>query len=140
LYNWLDTQESSSAEEPEGLDYLISEVGFVIAVRRSVVLRQALDIACWIFQKGYSRLCESIAKDCDHGLIALLQEATYERSEPLFDVPSIRAACARLALAMATRPSYSALLGVAGWLAAARDDPLPELRNAVLREAKEPST
>ena len=114
------------------LDDLVREVGFAIAARRVAILRPALDLARWIFSDGPDRLRSDIAKDVDHGLAALFEEASYERSDQVFDVPEMRAACIRLATAMAAT-SFGTSEGVMMWLKAAKDDPLPEVRNAEFR-------
>jgi hypothetical protein len=99
-----------------------------------VLLRPALDFARWVFREGPEHLRKLIVRDCDHGLTALLEEASYARSEQKFDVPAIRAACFRLASAMVAA-GFAQLRGVTGWLTAAQDDPLPEVRNAEVRKA-----
>jgi hypothetical protein len=108
-------------------------VGIGIAARRLVLLRSALGFAHWVFRDGSERLRNLIVRDCDHGLAALQEEASYMRSDQNFDVPEIRAACYRLAAAMANA-GYGQERGVVGWLAVAKDDPLPEVRNAEVRE------
>jgi hypothetical protein len=117
----------SSLEEP------IREIGIGIAARRGAILRQALEIARWLYREGPKALRELILRDCEYGLSALLEEVSYLRLEKELDVPSIRAACGRLALAMAA-DGHSQERGVAGWLQQMKSDPLPELRNADLRK------
>lgn len=132
LFAWINLQETSFQPTDAGLEDLVREVGIGIAARRMVLLRPALDFAQWVFRKGPERLRQLIARDCDYGLTALLEEASYARSEQPFDVPAIRAACFRLASAMAAA-GFESLNSVAGWLAEAKDDPLPEVRNAEVR-------
>ncbi len=132
LFNWLSERGRAPDRAASDLDDLVREVGFAVAARRIAILRPALDLARWIFSDGPDRLRAEIAKDVDHGLVALLQEASYERSDQRFDVPEMRAACIRLATAMAATP-FRASEGVMLWLESAKDDPLPEVRNAQLR-------
>jgi hypothetical protein len=133
LYAWINAQETSSQPIDAELDDLVREVGIGIGARRLVLLRPALDFARWVFGKGPERLRNLIVRDCDHGLTALLEEASYARLEQTFDVPTIRAACFRLASAMAAA-GFAQERGVTRWLATAKDDPLPEVRNAEVRE------
>jgi hypothetical protein len=134
LYMWLRSQETQPDAGHEELDDLVREVGIAIAARRLVLLRPALEFARWLFDDGPVRLRQLIVHDCDTGLVALLEEASYRRSEQSFDVPEIRAACFRLASAMVVA-GFADKRGVAGWLAAAKDDPLPEVRNAQARKS-----
>src|SRR5205807_1297728 len=109
------------------IDALVREMGLGIAIRRSSLLSPGLAFATWLFREGPERLRRLIVEDCAHGLMALLEEASYERPEPAFDVPSIRAACFRLASTMA-RASFTNVRAVGLWLEVARKDPLPEVR------------
>jgi hypothetical protein len=132
LFAWINPQETSYQPIDAGLEDLVREVGIGIAARRMVILRPGVDFAQWVFREGPEPLRQLIARDCDHGLTALLEEASYARAEQPFDVPAIRAACFRLASAMAAA-GFESLNSVAGWLAEAKDDPLPEVRNAEVR-------
>lgn len=111
------------------LEGLIREIGIGIAARRGAILRQALEFARWLYQEGPEALRALILRDCEYGLSALLEEVSYRRLEKELDVPSIRAACVRLALAMASA-GHSEERGVTGWLQQIDTDPLPEVRNA----------
>jgi hypothetical protein len=133
LYTWISAQEATLQQTDAELDDLVREVGIGIAARRLALLRPGLVFTQWLFRKGPERLRHLIMRDCDHGLTALLEEASYARSEQAFDVPEIRAACFRLALSMAAA-GFAQERGVTGWLAAAKDDPLPEVRNAEVRK------
>jgi hypothetical protein len=129
LFSWVMALDTYPDALKASLNDLIREVGIGIAARRAVILRSALAFAQWIYRKGPEHLRKLIATDCDHGLTALVEEASYSRSEQTLDVPAIRAACFRLALAMADA-GYAGERGVAEWLANAKNDPLPEVRNA----------
>jgi hypothetical protein len=114
------------------LESLVREVGLAIAARRTVILRPALNLARWLFEDGPEPLRQIIAHECDNGLKALFEEASYSRYDQTFDVPTIRSACILLAASM-NRCGLSELTGVKAWLQAAEDDPLPEVRNALDR-------
>jgi hypothetical protein len=135
LYEWTCDAMQSSVQPTKSSEDLVREIGFAIAARRVAILRNALEFARWLFAKGPEPLKRLIAPDCEHGLVSLLEEANYERAAPSFDVPSIRAACVKLAYAMA-RAGFGARPGVGGWLTVALSDPLPEVRNAAIREPR----
>jgi hypothetical protein len=132
LFDWLNDGARAPDQWASDLDELVREVGFAVAARRVAILRPALELARLIFSDGPDRLRSAIAKDVEHGLAVLFEEASYERSDQAFDVPEMRAACMRLAIAMAAA-SYGTSEGVMMWLDSAEHDPLPEVRNAGLR-------
>jgi hypothetical protein len=101
LFDWLNDCASAPRQLAPDLDDLVREVGLAIAARRVAILRHALELARCIFSDGPDRLRSDIAKDVDHGLAALFEEASYERSDQVCNVPEMRAACIRLATAMA---------------------------------------
>ena len=109
---------------------LFREIGIAIAARRAAILRVALDIARWLFDDGPREMATMLAEGCEYGLSALLEEASYARRDAPFDVPSIRAACVRLASAM-RGSGFGSRPGASGWISAAEDDPLPEVRHAL---------
>lgn len=129
LYEWLSKTDANDQNDQELVD-LVREVGAAIATRRAQVLSIALEFARWIFQSGASYFRELIGRDCNFGLDALFLEARYERLDVTFDVPSVRAGCVRLALAMASS-GYALGPGARDWLRTFRDDPLPEVRNPI---------
>lgn len=129
LYSWLAQQPPVDQQSDDGLDVLVREVGFAIAARRHALLGSGLKLADWIFREGSVRLRDLIARDCDHGLVALLDEASYARSDQSLDVPALRAGCIKLASSMIAA-GYSELAGARRWLDEAMMDPLPEVRNA----------
>jgi hypothetical protein len=122
----------TSTDAPNELNDLVKEIAMAVATRRVSILRSALGFAEALFRKGPERYRNLVAADCDRGRWALLTEADYAREDPGFDVPGIRAASFRLALAM-DRAGRGEGAGVRGWIDAAADDPLPELRNAAVR-------
>jgi hypothetical protein len=130
LHKWITVLAAPDAD----IDDLVREVAIGISARRLALLPSGLNFAEWIFRAGPIRLRDFLARDCDHGLTALLVEASYDaRLEQKFDVPDVRAACFRLAAAMANT-GYANQRGVKGWLSAAPIDPLPEVRNAQVRK------
>jgi hypothetical protein len=133
LHKWITALAAADAE----IDDLLREVGIGISARRLALLPSGLNFAEWIFRAGPNRFRDLLVRDCDHGLTALLEEASYARSEQEFDVPAVRAACFRLAAAMANT-GYWDQRGVKDWLSAAPNDPLPEVRNAQVRRRGAP--
>jgi len=133
LYLWIIKRQDTQPDDE--LDDLVREVGIGIAARRAAILRPGLGFAQWIFHEGPEHLRQLIVRDCEHGLMALLEEASYARTEQNFDVPAIRAACVLLASAMA-ESGFTDQRGVTRWLAIAKDDPLPEVRNAETRKGQ----
>lgn len=129
LYFWLAREATVDQSGDEGLEMLVREIGIAIAARRHVLLLSGLSLAEWIFREGPSRLRDLIVRDCDHGLVSLLDEASYARLDQSFDVPAVRAGCIKLASSMIAA-GYSESRGARGWLDASIADPLPEVRNA----------
>lgn len=136
LYEW--TRDAMRAPNQFVIpnEALFREVGLAIAARRTAILRTALEIARWLFDDGPEELAAPLAADCEYGLDALLEEASYARANAPFDVPGIRAACVRLASAM-TRAGFGTEPGVEAWITTAKDDPLPEVRHALSRRFDE---
>jgi hypothetical protein len=128
-YLWLKSSADQSDTAALGLDDVVREIGIAIAGRRLAVLPSALEFAGWLFEHGPTRYRGLIAGDCDHGLNALLEEASYHRTGQVFDLPKVRAAAFALSRAM-DRAGFVDRPGVRGWLSSAADDPLPEVRNA----------
>jgi len=127
IHIWFFDAGAAQTPVPD-LDDLIRKIGTGISVRRLALLRPGLDFARSVFRDGPEHLRALIAQNCEHGLSALLLEASYDRTDQPFDVPAIRAACFKLALAMAASGRQSR--AVSEWLAAANADPLPEVRYA----------
>jgi len=130
LNEWTsDAMQMPDKHTPPGKD-LFREIGIAIAARRAAILRVALDIARWLFDEGPREIAEMVTEDCEYGLSALLEEAGYTRRDASFDVPGIRAASVRLASAMRCA-GFGSGTGTSGWISAAANDPLPEVRNAL---------
>ncbi len=107
---------------------LISELAGAVLARNQDTLPIGLDVATKLVEEkqfnplGLARL--------DHALTYLLAELDYhgERAEKINDLSSRRAGCAKLAVAL--RASGHDTPIVEDWLAAASDDPLPDVRHA----------
>ena len=106
-------------------------MGIAIASRRSTVIVPALQVAKWIFHEGQASHKESIRQLVEDGLTYLAQELRYDRKhENPDEVPRKRLYCVELAAEMA-RDSLNESPPVTRWLEMAREDPLPEVREAV---------
>lgn len=127
LFYWLYKNKNDASKM---LD-LVKEIGIAIAARRLAILRSAIELAIWIFKEGSEIQKEAIAANVIYGLGALLTEASYQKvAYTDLDIPSIRAACVRLAFAM-KKSGHSESTAIKSWLEAASSDPLPEVRNAI---------
>lgn len=133
-YHWLEAEIGAELRPDYDLAVLVKDVGVMIAGSRTAVLRSALSLARWLFEQETPQLHALLADDCDRGLRALAQRASYERRDQQFDVPSVRAGCFVLALAMRAA-GFRELEGVRCWLEIAPNDPLPEVRNAAAQRS-----
>jgi hypothetical protein len=90
-------------------------------------------MATWLLKYGPEDYRILIVEGCEHGLGCLWEEVSYNRTRrevEKLDVPLLRSNCIRLALAMA-QLGYGSNVVVRNWIEAAREDPLPEVRNAL---------
>ena len=128
---WLEAALNNESESPPPPDDMVREVGIAIASRRSSVISGALRTACWIFEKGHESHKSAVRRLAEDGLNYLATELSYDRAhEDPDDIPLLRLFCAQLAMAMA-KNGLDQHPAVARWLEIAREDPLPEVRNAV---------
>ena len=128
---WIEATLDPGSCVPGPPEDLVREIGISIASRRSPVLRAALATARWIFANGNQIHKEIIQQLAQDGLNYLAEEMRYDREHEAPDeVPSKRLLCVQLAAAMA-QDEVDQHPAVARWLEIARDDPLPEVRNAV---------
>lgn len=128
---WLEATLDTESGMPSPPDDLVREIGISIASRRSPVLPSSLASARWIFENGAKVNQEAIRQLAQDGLNYLAEELRYDREHEAPDeVPLKRLFCAGLAAAMA-RTGSEQDPAVAEWLKIAKDDPLPEVRNAV---------
>jgi hypothetical protein len=133
LRHWLHAAQNNTLKIPKPHYNLVREISFAIAARRSSILVPALDLAYWLLQDGPEDYRSLIVEGCEHGLGCLLEEASYTRTRSeveKHDVPLLRRNCIRLALAMANSGLGNSP-AVQGWIDAAREDPLPEVRNTL---------
>ena len=141
LYLWLRASTLSGPEMQPPPDSLVFELGVIIAAHRWLALSNALEIAAWIFENGTGEHRDLLHSPCLQGL-AFLRTALAFREEPNphplielpevvsedeVDVPWLRSHCLGLAAAM-DGAGLGGETAVAGWLADAKNDPLPELR------------
>jgi hypothetical protein len=136
LYHWLHEQRHAALAVPEPHPDLVREIGIAIAHRRQSILIMALDLARWLIQEGPEEYRSLIVETSLHGLTCLLEEASYSRTRAeeadKIDVPLLRANCVLLALAL-KQAGYQDQPAVNGWILAAENDPLPEVRNSHVR-------
>ena len=128
LYSWVSAPGDFSLPPPP--DDLVREVGAIISSRRRVGLADALSFARWMFDEGHQEHRDAISTLVVHGLSALADEMRYDRHQEDHDVPSIRLNCVRLASSMA-KHGFEDHPTIRKWLEIGRDDPFPEVRNAV---------
>ena len=141
LYIWLKAASDSESGVPQPPDDLVREVGIAIASRRSAAIVPALQVAKWIFHEGQASQKELIRQLVEDGLTYLVEELRYDRKhENPDEVPRRRLYCVELAAEMA-KDGQNASPAITGWLEAATEDPLPEVRKFVGRgESNWPST
>ena len=125
---WLDFAGRGMVCRPP-LD-LTREVGVIIATRRVDALGAALWVAEWVFSDGEEGDRDELRQLVVEGLGSLIDELDYGRAFPQdVDVPLLRWRCVGLARAM--REKGCDEKAVMEWLAAARNDPLPEVWHKV---------
>ena len=134
IHIWLEAACGPESKIPQPPDNLVSDIGIAIASRRNTTIVSALQLATWIFENGQECHKESIQPPVEYGLRCLAQELRYDRDhENPDEVPRIRLYCAELAVAMA-KSGMDENPVVTRWLEIAKDDPLPEVRNAVPKQ------
>jgi hypothetical protein len=136
LFFWLSLAETGHAPLPP-LD-IIAEVGHTIHFRHEPALAPALRFASKLFN-DQPAVAETIAQNCLLGLGYLYQACEYRQAihsglAERVDIPLIRCNCVKLALAM-SKAGYDDNTVLINWIAAAKVDPLPELRNLETRLA-----
>ena len=125
---WLDFAGRCMA--PRLPSDLIREIGVIIATCRIDALDNALWVAEWVFAHGEHADREELRQLASEGLGSLIDVLDYGRELPKeADVPLLRWRCVGLARAMNERGCDD--VAVMDWLAAAREDPLPEVRHRV---------
>ncbi len=125
---WLDFAGREMVCRPP-LD-LTREIGVIIATRRVDALSDALWVAEWVFSDGQEGDRDELRQLALEGLGSLVDELAYGREYPQdVDVPLLRWRCVGLARAMRERGCHEK--AATDWLAAAQDDPLPEVWHKV---------
>ena len=129
LESWLSESADGSLSRILPPNDLVHEIGVVIATRRKAALTSALQAARWIFDDGTPSHQDLIGELAMQGLNYLVEELRYER-EYDEELPLMRLLCVQLSVAMA-KHGYGDEPAVTLWLKIGRNDPLPEVRNAV---------
>ena len=132
FYHWLTTSADADSQTLPPPDDLVSEIGVLIATRRTVPLGRALQIAEWVFDEGSDVQREAIRDLALQGLGSLAEELRYDREHAQgndIDVPLLRWRSTQLAHSMEARGCENAP-AVSRWLEMAEEDPLPEVRYA----------
>ena len=128
---WIEATLDAESGTPHPPEDLVREIGIAIASRRSPVMPGALATARWIFANGDQIHKKAIRHLAQDGLSYLAEELRYDREHDTpDDVPLQRLFCAQLAAAMA-KDELHQRPAVLRWLEIAKEDPLPEVRNAV---------
>ena len=131
MHRWLEAASDPESKVLPPPDDLVREIGIAIASRRNTVITTSLQSAAWIFDNGQDSHKEILQPLVEDGLRYLAQELRYDRKHEAPDeVPIKRLYCATLAAAMA-KSGLGESPVVAHWLEIAKDDPLPEVRQAV---------
>ena len=131
IYRWLEAASDTESKVLPPPDDLVREIGIAIASRRNTVITTSLQSAAWIFENGQDSHKEILQSLVEDGLRYLAQELRYDRKhEDPDEVPRKRLCCATLAAAMA-KSGLDESPVVAHWLGIAKEDPLPEVRQAL---------
>ena len=136
ILRWLSEASDPETGTPVPPDNLVREIGIVVAYRRAASLAGALQAARWIFENGTQANKEAISQLTADGLDCLADELSYERDHDTpDDIPLLRLLCTELAVAVA-KDGGNQHSAVVRWLEIAKDDPLPEVRNAVSKRQR----
>ena len=131
IYRWLAATSDLESKVPQPPEDLVLEVGIAIASRRNAVIVAAMQLAEWIYGNGQDSHKETIQQLVDHGLTYLAQELRYDHPHDNSDeIPRKRFYCAKLAVAMG-KCGLGESPAVVTWLEMAKEDPLPEVRQAI---------
>jgi len=135
LFFWMSLAETGHAKLPPV--EIIEETGLTIYLRHEPVLAQALQFAALLFEKQPDLARKAIGQHVLLGLTCLFESCDYNQAiesglADRIDIPFVRCNCVELAIAM-LKGAYSRNAVLLKWIEAAKDDPLPELRNQVDR-------
>ena len=132
LYHWLEAATDSTRQLQSPPDDLTREIGVLIATRRKKVLKWSLQVATLVFEEGNQSQKDVICELVLHGLRYLVEELRYDMSPDEDDgVPFLRWYCFRLARAMA-KCGFRNDPTIIRWFESAEQDPMPEMRYAVI--------
>ena len=128
---WIFLAETGNAQTPPS--EIVEEIGQSIYWRHEAVLPRALETASFLFEKFPELANKTIATFTKSGLENMFKEFDLGRAVDSgiinrIDVPLVRRNCLRLAIAM-QNAGFSDEISITNWIRAAKDDPLPELRN-----------
>ena len=128
---WLSESSGPESDTPVPPRDLIREIGVAIAYRRATSLVGALQAARWIFESGTGASKKAIRQLVEDGFDYLGTELSYDRDhENPDDIPLLRRLCTELAVEMAKDGQHQHP-AIVRWLESAKEDPLPEVRDAV---------
>ena len=133
LHVWLLASAGDGASVASPPDDLVSEVGIIIATRRSAALQLALQLARWVFDEGDQKHRNVLVHLAVRGLGHLAGELQYDSADGQpanSDVPLLRLLCAQLAWSM-SQSGFGAGSAVTDWLEIAQRDPFPEVNYVV---------
>jgi hypothetical protein len=133
LVYWMSLAETGHTELPPA--EIIEEIGLTIYLRHEPVLAQALEFAALLFEKQHDLAKKAIGQHVLSGLACLFESCDYGQAiesglADRIDIPFVRRSCTKLATVM-LKDVYSGNTVLIKWIEAAKDDPLPELRNLV---------
>ena len=135
LDQWLRASTKGELEVEPPPDDLVREIGIVVATRRRWPLPVALQSVRWVFTEGTDDHWAIVRRLVLDGLGYLAEELRYGRdadhSDDVDRIPYLRLHCVELALAMEADESVDEAI-VDRWVRTAEDDPLPEVRHAMI--------
>ena len=136
IYHWLIYANRFSIPGPP--KDLLYELGNIVQGRRQPALDWALQYVTQIIVEAPEQIDAVFIECLCRGLEFLLQETDYrgdngtpQRTLEFEKMPFCRELCAKLASAL-NKTSYANDYAVQEWLKAAQDDPLPEVRYALV--------
>ena len=137
---WISESSDTVSGPPVPPEDLVREIGVAIAYRRGASLAGGLQAARWIFDSGTNASKEAISQLVADGLDYLATELSYDRDhEKPDDIPLLRLLCTNLVVAMA-KDGKDQNPAIVRWLEIAKEDPLPEVRNAASKWLPERSS
>ena len=131
ILQWLSESSDPESGTPVPPGDLVREIGVSIAYRRTASLVGSLQAARWIFESSTGASKEAIRQLVEYGLDYLATELSYDRDHQNPDsIPFLRLLCIELAVEVA-KHGHHKHPAVVRWVEIGKEDPLPEVRNAV---------